>query len=165
MSTTVDGVPAPPVKGHRHRFHELSALSGACFGAVMRFPALSGAREAVAALETAPETLGAEICARGGLLLIPHMHEISDEPELLLRLGKLLGPEVEDYRNSYSFVNRRNLFDFHDTVPEIIQITNMPPIGTQPSPLPDPPLTEDGRLPVQHPHRTGWHTDHGCHGQ
>ena len=145
--------------GGADRLFELTPLPGACFGATMRFPALSGAREAVAALEAEPETLGAEICTRGGFLLIPEMHQISDDPELLLRLSRLLGPEVEDYRNSYAFVNRRNLFNFHDTFPEIIQITNMPPIGTQPSPLPDPPLTEDGRIPVQHPHRTGWHTD------
>ena len=159
MSTTVDRVSESSITGRPHRFHELVPLAGACFGVVMRFPALSGAREAVAALEAEPETLGTAICAHGGLLLMPGMHEISDEPELLLRLSKLLGPEVEDYRNSYSFENRRYLFDFHDSVPEIIQITNMPPIGTQPSPLPDPPLTEDGRIPVRHPHRTGWHTD------
>ena len=145
--------------GGADRLFKLTPLPGACFGATMRFPALSGAREAVAALEAEPEALGAEICTRGGFLLIPEMHQISDDPELLLRLSRLLGPEVEDYRNSYAFVNRRNLFNFHDTFPEIIQITNMPPIGTQSSPLPDPPLTEDGRIPVQHPHRTGWHTD------
>ena len=143
----------------RNRLCELAPLPNSGFGAVMRFPTLSGAREAVAALEAAPEALGATICARGGLLLLPDMHEISDEPELLLRLSRLLGPEVEDYRNSYSFVNRRNLFNYHDSVPEIIQITNMPPIRTQPFPRPDPPLTEDGRIPVQYPHRTGWHTD------
>ena len=159
MSEQADGAAAARAANGPDRFHELTALSDACFGAVMRFPELSGAREVVAALEAEPETLGAEICARGGLFLVPDMHEISDEPELLLRFSKLLGPEVEDYRNSYAFVNRRNLFDYHDTVPEIIQITNMPPIGTQPSPLPDPPLTEDGRIPVRHPHRTGWHTD------
>ena len=160
MSTSGESVrAASAAAGGVRRFFELSSLPEASFGAAMRFPALPGARDAVAALEDAPETLGAEICARGGLLLLPEMHGISDEPELLLRLSELLGPEVEDYRNSYAFVNRRNLFDFHDTVPEIIQITNMPPIGTQPSPLPDPPLTEDGRIPVQHPHRTGWHTD------
>ena len=159
MSGQADGGAAAPAASGPDRLHELTALPDASFGAVMRFPALSGAREVVAALEAEPETLGVEICARGGLFLVPDMHEISDEPELLLRLSKLLGPEVEDYRNSYAFVNRRNLFDYHDTVPEIIQITNMPPIGTQPSPLPDPPLTEDGRIPVRHPHRTGWHTD------
>ena len=130
MTGLADGVSAAPAASGSERFCELSSLAGSCFGAMMRFPALSGAGEAVASLEAAPETLGTEICARGGLLLLPAMHEISDEPELLLRLSKLLGPEVEDYRNSYSFVNRRNLFDFHDTVPEIIQITNAPPIGT-----------------------------------
>ena len=65
----------------------------------MRFPAQAGARDAVAALEAAPEALGTEICARGGLLLIPGMQEISDEPELLLRLSKRLGPEVDYRRN------------------------------------------------------------------
>lgn len=120
MSTTAGGVPAPLAANDTTRFYEITPLPGACFGAVMRFPELSGAREAVAALEAEPETLGAEICTRGGFLLVPEMHEISDEPELLPRLSKLLGPEVEDYRNSYAFVNRRNLFNFHDTVPEII---------------------------------------------
>jgi len=140
-------------------FYVLDPLPGAGFGAAMRFPALSRAREAVAALEAEPAILGTAICDRGGLLLLPGMHEISEEPELLLRLSRLLGPEVEDYRNSYSFEDRSFLFNYHDTVPEIIQITNLPPIRTQPSPLPDPPLTEDGLLPVQFPHRTGWHTD------
>ncbi len=141
------------------RFYALNPLPGAQFGAAMRFPGLSGAREAVAALEAETDVLGRAICARGGLLLLPGMHGISEEPELLLRLSRLLGPEVEDYRNSYSFEDRSFLFNYHDTVPEIIQITNLPPIRTQPSPLPDPPLTEDGLLPVQFPHRTGWHTD------
>ena len=139
--------------------YELLSLSGAGFGARMCFPACSGAREAVAALEAEPARLGEAIRARGGLLLLPEMHGISDEPELLLRLSRLLGPEVEDYRNSYSFEDRKRLFNYHPTVPEIIQITNLPPIRTQPSPLPDPPLTDDGRLPVQYPHRSGWHTD------
>ena len=141
------------------RLCDLDPLPEAGFGAAMRFPALSGAREAVAALEASPGALGDAICARGGLLLLPGMNGISEEPELLLRLSRLLGPEVEDYRKSYSFEDRKWLFNYHDAVPEIIQITNLPPIRTQPSPLPDPPLTEDGLLPVQYPHRTGWHTD------
>ena len=142
------------------RFYALDPLPGAGnSGRRCDFPRLSGAREAVAALEAENDVLGRAICARGGLLLLPGMHGISEEPELLLRLSRLLGPEVEDYRNSYSFEDRSFLFNYHDTVPEIIQITNLPPIRTQPSPLPDPPLTGDGLLPVQFPHRTGWHTD------
>ena len=159
MPTITESVPARAAESGRDGLYTLSALPDASFGAAMRFPAIAGAGEVVAALEAAPETLGREICAWGGLLFLPGMNEISDDPVLLLRLSRLLGPEVEDYRNSYAFVNRRNLFVYHDAAPEIIQITNMPPIGTQPSPRPDPPLTEDGRIPVQHPHRTGWHTD------
>ena len=126
MPTNGDSASPSAVTGRSGGFCELAPFPEVFFGAVMRFPALSGAREAVAALEDAPETLGAAVCEHGGLLHLPEMDDISDEPELLLRLSKLLGPEVEDYRNSYTFVNRRNLFDFHDTVPEIIQITNMP---------------------------------------
>ena len=159
LSITEKSHPATMSEGKAKRLDDLAPLPEASFGAAMRFPALSGAREAVAALEAEPAVLGDAICDRGGLLLLPGMHEISEEPELLLRLSRLLGPEVEDYRNSYSFEDRKRLFNYHDTVPEIIQITNLPPIKTQPSLLPDPPLTEDGLLPVQYPHRTGWHTD------
>ena len=64
MSTNGDGTPASSVTGRTDRFYEVASLSDACFGATMQLPALSGA-EAVAALEAEPETLGAEICARG----------------------------------------------------------------------------------------------------
>ena len=38
-------------------------------------------------------------------------------------------------------------------------VTNMVPVNRPPPKRPDPPLTADGRLPVQYPHRKGWHTD------
>jgi taurine dioxygenase len=44
-------------------------------------------------------------------------------------------------------------------VPEILVVSNIPPTSRKPPPLPDPPLTADGKLPVQYPHRRGWHTD------
>jgi len=139
-------------------FYTLEPVLGANFGAVMRFPGMTAA-EAVAALEADPALLGEAICAKGGFLLLPGMNAISEEPRLLLRLSQLLGPEVEDYKRSYSFEDRKRLFNYHDAVPEIIQITNLPPISSQPSPLPDPPLDEEGRIPVTYPHRSGWHTD------
>ena len=104
MPTSGDSASPSSVTARSGGFCELALLPEAFFGAVMRFPALSGAREAVAALEDVPETLGAAVCEHGGLLLLPEMDDISDEPDLLLRLSKLLGPEVEDYRNSYAFV-------------------------------------------------------------
>ena len=38
-------------------------------------------------------------------------------------------------------------------------VTNMVPGARPPPRRPDPPLTADGKLPVQYPHRKGWHTD------
>ena len=71
-----------------------------------------------------------------------------------MTLSRLFGPEVEDYR--YTADARRQV---HATVPEIFMVTNMAP-GTAPPPRrPEPPLTADGSLPVQYPHRKGWHTD------
>lgn len=47
----------------------------------------------------------------------------------------------------------------HATVPEILVVSNMPPASKPPPPLPNPPRTADGGLPMQYPHRRGWHTD------
>jgi taurine dioxygenase len=47
----------------------------------------------------------------------------------------------------------------HETVPEIFIVANKPPVSRAPPRRPDPPLTSDGRFPVQFPHRRGWHTD------
>ena len=47
----------------------------------------------------------------------------------------------------------------HPTVPEIFLVSNTPPASRAPPRRPDPPFTADGRLPVQFPHRRGWHTD------
>jgi alpha-ketoglutarate-dependent taurine dioxygenase len=44
-------------------------------------------------------------------------------------------------------------------VPEIFMVSNMAPVNRKPPRRPDPPLTAEGRLPVQYPHRKGWHTD------
>jgi len=89
-----------------------------------------------------------------GLLLIPGLHAMTEAPELLVRLSRLFGTEVEDYRHT---LTARNMV--HPTVPEIFVVSNIPPVSRQPPRRPDPPLTADGRLPVQFPHRRGWHTD------
>ena len=47
----------------------------------------------------------------------------------------------------------------HTPVPEILLVSNMAPVSKAPPPRPEPPLTADGKLPVQYPQRKGWHTD------
>ena len=89
-----------------------------------------------------------------GLMLIPGLQEIADKPELLVDLSRAFGPEVEDYR--YTLTQRSSV---HTTVPEIFMVSNIAPVNRKPPRRPDPPVTADGRLPVQYPHRKGWHTD------
>jgi taurine dioxygenase len=88
------------------------------------------------------------------LLLIPGLQEIADKPELLVGLSRAFGPEVEDYR--YTLTSASSV---HAEVPEIFLVSNRAPVNRPPPKRPDPPLTADGRLPVQYPQRKGWHTD------
>jgi taurine dioxygenase len=121
-------------------------LPGANFGATVRL--------AKPLSDGMPEGLDRALADAGGLLLIPGRSEISANPRLLVDMSYLFGPEVEDYRTLLTRVSMA-----HETVPEIFMVTNMVP-GARPPPLrPEPALTADGKLPVQYPHRKGWHTD------
>lgn len=121
-------------------------LPGAAFGAAVR---LGGS-----VAGDLPEGLPAALDEAGGLMLIQGVHEIAGRPELLVRLSRLFGPEVEDYRHTLTKPE-----SIHATVPEILLVSNMAPVSKMPPPRPVPPLGPDGRLPVQYPQRAGWHTD------
>jgi taurine dioxygenase len=127
-------------------FDVTTPLPGAAFGSIVRLGRPLD--------QEIPEGLPQALADAGGLLLIPDLGEISQDPKLLVTLSYLFGPEVEDYRTLLTRVTMA-----HDTVPEIFMVTNMVP-GARPPPVrPEPPLTADGKLPVQYPHRKGWHTD------
>ncbi len=132
----------------------LQPLPGATFGARARFESVTGASALVAAAEAASEALPDALLEAGGLLVLTGLDGISRQPELLLRLSRLFGPEVEDYRRTLTDWN-----NIHPEVPEIYVVSNMPPSTLTPPPRPDPPLTAEGGLPIQFPHRRGWHTD------
>lgn len=121
-------------------------LPGASFGATVRL--------AKSLSHGIPEGLPAVLADADGLMLIPGLQEIADKPELLVALSRAFGSEVEDYR--YTLTQRSSV---HTTVPEIFLVSNMAPVNRKPPRRPDPPVTADGRLPVQYPHRKGWHTD------
>ena len=82
------------------------------------------------------------------------MGRITEEPELLLRLSRLFGTEVESYHETR--MARQNV---HPEIPEIFMVSNIPPADKVPPPQPDPPRNADGSLPTRFPHRRGWHTD------
>jgi taurine dioxygenase len=135
-------------------FERLAPLQGANFGALVRLPDASGAAAFVATAEAEPEALPDALAAADGLLLIPAMQDMIEAPEMLVRLSRIFGPEVEDYRETLT-----PLHMVHPTVPEIFVVANQPPVSRPPPRRPDPPYTADGKLPVQFPHRRGWHTD------
>jgi taurine dioxygenase len=129
-------------------------LPGARFGGRVRLDGGAGAHEVIRAAERDPGALPRLHAESGGLLLFQGMGEIADAPELLVRLSRIFGPEVENYRETLT-----PLSAVHATVPEIFVVSNAPPVSRDPPRRPDPPLTADGSLPTQYPHRRGWHTD------
>lgn len=133
---------------------DLGPLPGASFGGVARFSGVSDTRAAVAAAEAEPDALSRALYASDGLLVVPAMRGITEQPELLVRLSRLFGPEVENYHETLTAKSK-----VHESVPEILVVSNLAPANQMPPPQPDPPRTADGGLPVRFPHRRGWHTD------
>lgn len=129
-------------------------LPGATFGGRVHFRGASDTAAAVTAMEADPGALPRALYESDGLLVLPGMQAITDDPELLVRLSRLFGPEVENYRRTLTADNQ-----IHDRVSEIFVVSNLPPYHREPPPPPDPPRTEDGNLPTRFPHRRGWHTD------
>jgi taurine dioxygenase len=135
-------------------FELVGPLPGASFVGRLHLADEAGALRVVQAAEAAPDALPRALADSGGLLLLQGMDAMAEQPDLLVRLSRIFGAEVEDYRQNLTPQNM-----VHESVPEIFIVANTPPVGRQPPRMPDPPLTADGRLPVQFPHRRGWHTD------
>ena len=136
------------------QFELVRPLPGANFGGLVSLRGTGGAPALVLEAERDRAVLPRALADSQGLLLLQGMQAMADEPELLLRLSRIFGSEVENYRHTLTPLNM-----VHETVPEIFIVSNTPPVGRQPPRRPDPPLTEDGQLPTQFPHRRGWHTD------
>jgi taurine dioxygenase len=106
---------------------------GARFGGTARLAGgTSDALAVIEAAEAASEFLPQALAECDGLMLLTGMDAIAEDPTLLA---------------------------VHQGVPEILLVSSTPPTSRKPPPLPDPPLTADGKLPTQYPHRKGWHTD------
>jgi taurine dioxygenase len=129
-------------------------LVSSSFGGIVKVRNASGSHNLLERAEADPTMLPRMLAECHGLLLLPGMNDMAERPELLLRLSRTFGPEVEDYLQTGAPSKM-----VHPDVPEILVVSNTPPVERQPPALPDPPLTADGKLPVQYPHRRGWHTD------
>src|SRR5260370_11875601 len=119
-------------------FEIASPLPGAGFGATVRL-AKSIAQEL-------PDGLPEALADAGGLLLIPGLNQIAAEPDLLLRLSRLFGPEIEHYR--YLLPSQHLV---HQAVPETFLVTNIVPNYRPPPSRPEPPLPPHGKFPAHYP--------------
>jgi taurine dioxygenase len=136
------------------RYEFTRPLRNAHFGGQLTMVSKGGAEHLVSVAEAEPQMLADALAESGGLLLLPGMEAMAVEPQLLLRTSRVFGPEVEDYRANLTPLNM-----VHPSVPQILVISNVPPANAPVPALPEPRLTPDGHLPVQFPHRRGWHTD------
>lgn len=106
------------------------------------------------AAERSPAALHNRLDGAGGLLVLRDCQSISDAPSQLVRLSQLFGPTVENCRNTITSANF-----FHESVDEILVLSNLPPCDFSPPPKPRPELDRNGQVPVSWPQRNGWHMD------
>jgi len=132
----------------------LEPIEGRTFGARISFDPERPLKEIVDALGAQPAELLDAFYGAGGLVVLTAMHDITAHPRLLLSISQLFGDEVENYHQTLTPAHM-----IHPEVEEILILSNLPPCDRQPPPKPQPERTVDGSLPLQFPHRRGWHTD------
>ncbi len=132
----------------------IEPLTSSGFGALVPIdPTLNGARIAAFG-EANAAALRDALHGANGLLILPGLVGLCRTPDALVRLSRLFGKEVEDYRETPMAQNH-----IHPGAGEVFVVSNAPPSNRQPPPRPTPPRLADGGLPVSFPHRRGWHTD------
>jgi len=98
------------------------------------------------------DTILARFYAARGLMLVKGLQAIAGQPVALVELSRWFGPEVEDYHQTLTSPRF-----FHDSVNEILILSNAAPCNHPPPPKP---AAADGeRLPTRFPEQVNWHTD------
>ena len=89
-----------------------------------------------------------------GLMVMKGLEGIRQSPESLVEFSHLFGPEVENYHQTLT--SKRF---FHETVAEILILSNDPPCSHPPPPKAKTEQANSRQLPVQFPQQVNWHTD------
>ncbi len=98
--------------------------------------------------------------AARGLMVVKGLQAIRNEPQALVELSRLFGPEVENYHQTLTSARF-----FHDSVDEILILSNAEPCSHPPPPKPAAldsrriPNQLSGQFPGQFPNQINWHTD------
>ena len=83
---------------HNSSSYKIGPLPGITFGAEL-IPKVS-AQALVTDLEHDPKPVLDAFYEAHGLMLFKDLNDINDDPFLLVRLSRLFGPEVENYRKT-----------------------------------------------------------------
>lgn len=98
------------------------------------------------------ESILAHFYAARGLMVVKGMQAIRAQPGALVELSRWFGPEVEDYRQTLTSPRF-----FHDSVDEILILTNAEPCNHPPPPQAS--AGDGSRLATRFPDQANWHTD------
>ena len=74
-------------------------IPDSCFGSIIEFNQPNLER-VLKSLDTKPDARLTALIAAKGLLVLPKLEAITEQPELLLRLSRLFGTEVENYHHT-----------------------------------------------------------------
>ena len=129
-------------------------LDGIGFGVSARLQTGQTLGHALAEFRSCPELLLDVFYEAGGLMVFEGLESIVEAPHELVEISSLFGSEVENYEQTLTPKHM-----IHEQIPQILLLSNLPPCERKPPPQPQPARTATGDLPVQFPHRRGWHTD------
>ena len=102
----------------------IEPLPRANFGGLVRF---SDCAAGIEAIEAARDVLLDGFYKARGLLVVPGMGAITGQPDLLVRLSYLFGPDVENYHQTLTEKTK-----LHASVAEILVVSNMAPSNQMP---------------------------------
>jgi taurine dioxygenase len=123
------------------------------FGGILEFETAELA-QILAICKRHAKSILAQFYEARGLMVVKSVQGIADEPEALVELSRLFGPEVEDYHQTLTSPRF-----FHDSVREILILGNAPPCNHPPPPRPLQWAEHPDKLLTRFPHQVNWHTD------
>jgi taurine dioxygenase len=133
------------------RGYRFSRFADAGFGGMLEFDS-ADLEVIVDTCKRHSAAILAHFYAARGLMVVKGLQALRQQPQVLVELSHLFGPEVEDYHQTLTSPRF-----FHDSVNEILILGNAEPCNHPPPPKP---LNWDlKRLPTRFPDQVNWHTD------
>jgi taurine dioxygenase len=136
------------------RFHDgfcFRPLGSSGLGAVLEFQS-NDLDTILAIFRDHAETILGYFYAARGLMVVKELQGIRDDPQALVELSRHFGSEVENYHQTLTSPRF-----FHDSVDEILILSNAQPCNHLPPPRP----VGHGSIPLRtrFPDQVNWHTD------